>query len=816
MGTSILTNVSSLNAQESFRVNSDFQTAVIERLSSGYRISTAGDDPAGLAIANRFRADSGELSQGVRNLNDGISRLQIIDGGVANISQILDRLKVLASQSASDTFSGDRNTLNSEFQTLLTEVDRQADSIGLNSNGQFERLLPVWVGVGGNSAGVAVNIDLSAAAVDTQGLGLGSATGMQAVAGSPLSPNHTLAQVLADTSNTTATPGYTDFYISGPGFSDGNEIRISANLQGVTTMAGLAASVNGAIQVAASGTTPAAVAFQKAGIVASASNGVALAFTAPDTPFQVEAGDVKANALMGNLNGTAGIALATTVQGTGTAAAGDMFVPTNVTVRITGGSLAAAVDIALDPASTTTALAITDLAAKVGGNAQLQAAGISLSGAPGGTLTFTDARGEIFSVQATGDTANALGLGSFVAGAGGAVDYTSIQGTAYDNTVSAGIAHLEFSINGGPSIAIPGIDLSGGDAAGPNSRTGADLQKTLNDAFAANPALQAAGLVATFNGTNLSIASGNNTYFRLNPGTSDASADIGFGTSGLAFTSSLTVARTSNHAIDSSGATAVSSLSFVPLSYGNDGQTIAVSAADSAGAMQTATITLRNGAQGREGRSIDESIAAINAQLQQSASPLQQIVAVKENVGGVEQIGFLSGLRSFQVTAGNSVNGDGLNGGVAISETSAPVGAPVNVSVSTKDSALLALTAITAAVTALGASQAVVGKAENQLNYAIDLSQSQVTSFQRPNRASATPTWQPMRRTSPNPRYWSRLPWLPWHRPTRRRRPSLRCLEVSRGAPGRSPCTASRTARNSQFSEPGRRGQCPARCRCQT
>ena len=166
MGTSILTNVSSLNAQESFRVNSDFQTAVIERLSSGYRISTAGDDPAGLAIANRFRADSGELSQGVRNLNDGISRLQIIDGGVANISQILDRLKVLASQSASDTFSGDRNTLNSEFQTLLGEVDRQAESIGLNTNGQFEKLLPVFVGGGGNLSAVAVNIDLSAAVVD--------------------------------------------------------------------------------------------------------------------------------------------------------------------------------------------------------------------------------------------------------------------------------------------------------------------------------------------------------------------------------------------------------------------------------------------------------------------------------------------------------------------------------------------------------------------------------------------------------------------------------------------------------------------------
>jgi len=141
MGTSIVTNVNSLNAQESFRLNSGFQSAVIQRLTSGYRISQAGDDPAGLAIANRFRKDTAALTQGVRNLNDGISRLQIIDGGIDNISKILDRLKVLASQSASDAFVGDRNTLNSEFQTLLGEVDRQAGSIGLDSNGQFAQSL---------------------------------------------------------------------------------------------------------------------------------------------------------------------------------------------------------------------------------------------------------------------------------------------------------------------------------------------------------------------------------------------------------------------------------------------------------------------------------------------------------------------------------------------------------------------------------------------------------------------------------------------------------------------------------------------------
>ncbi|MCX6631911.1 MAG: flagellin [Candidatus Solibacter sp.] len=706
---------------------------MIQRLTSGYRIGRAGDDTAGLAIANRFRTDSSELIQGVRNLNDGISRLQIIDGGVGNISKILDRLKVLASQSATDTFSGDRNTLNSEFQTLLAEIDRQAESIGLNSNGEFAQLLSVFVGGSGGASGVTVNVDLRASAVDARGLGLGGAKGMQAVAGGadigPTSLDHTVAQIVLDPGNTTATPGYTDFCFSGPGFSDGNRVEVSVNLQGVTSLAGLAAAINSAIQIAASGATPAAAAFAQAGIVASAYNGRQLAFTSANTPFQVEAGDVMANALMGHLNGAAGAALATTVAGVATAAGGAVFVPTNVTVRITGGSLPAPVDITLNPASITTALAITDLAALVNTPAQLNAAGISVSGAPGGPLTFTNARGEKFSVQATGDAADALGLGSFLAGAGGAVDYTSISGTAYDNTLSTGIAHLEFSFNGGPSIAIPGIDLAGGDAVFPGSRSGANLQQTLNDAFAANPALQAAGLVATFTGANLTIASSNNTFFRINPGTSGAFADLGFGTSGAAFTTPLTVAQAASTTIEPTGTTAVSSLSFTALSYGSESQTITVSATDIAGILQTVIVTLRNNDQGRNGRGIDEAIADINAKLLLGGSTLQQIVAVKENVGGEERIAFLSSLRSFHVTVGDSANGNGLNAGVAASEASFAVLSQVSTSVADKDAALLALTAVTGAVSALGAVQAVVGKAENQLSYAIDLSQSQVTNL---------------------------------------------------------------------------------------
>src|SRR6478735_7074382 len=135
MAFSIQTNVNSLIAQENLRVNSNFQNQTIQRLTSGYRINSSGDDAAGLAVANKFRSDTAELVQGVRNANDGISALQIIDGGANNISKILDRMKTLATQAASTAFTGNRTTLDNEFQSLKTEIDRQASNVNLNTGG---------------------------------------------------------------------------------------------------------------------------------------------------------------------------------------------------------------------------------------------------------------------------------------------------------------------------------------------------------------------------------------------------------------------------------------------------------------------------------------------------------------------------------------------------------------------------------------------------------------------------------------------------------------------------------------------------------
>jgi flagellin len=175
---SIQTNVTSLFAEQNLAVNTDFQAQTIQRLTSGFRINRSGDDAAGLAVANQFRSSISELQQGVRNANDGTSILQIVDGGLNNISQILDRLKSLATESATGTFSGNRATLNNEFTTLLTEIDRQAANIGLVSGGTNNASIAVYIGGGDTQAHSAVTVDLSGATnrVDSTGLGVNAQT----------------------------------------------------------------------------------------------------------------------------------------------------------------------------------------------------------------------------------------------------------------------------------------------------------------------------------------------------------------------------------------------------------------------------------------------------------------------------------------------------------------------------------------------------------------------------------------------------------------------------------------------------------------
>jgi len=118
-------NIESITAQRNLGINSAKLQGSISRLSSGLRITKASDDAAGLGISETLRAQIRSINQAVRNSNDGISLLQVADGGAANIGNLLSRLRELASQSASGILgSNERSFLDQEFVALRSEIDR--------------------------------------------------------------------------------------------------------------------------------------------------------------------------------------------------------------------------------------------------------------------------------------------------------------------------------------------------------------------------------------------------------------------------------------------------------------------------------------------------------------------------------------------------------------------------------------------------------------------------------------------------------------------------------------------------------------------
>ncbi|MBX9989647.1 MAG: hypothetical protein K2Y36_03745 [Phreatobacter oligotrophus] len=129
----ISTNIAANSAVRYLNVNSADQTSSLSKLASGSRISQASDDAAGLAISTRITSDVTTLTQAATNASHGISVLQTADGGAANISDILQRMKALASQSASGTVTDNERTyIDAEFSQLTEEINGISESTRYN------------------------------------------------------------------------------------------------------------------------------------------------------------------------------------------------------------------------------------------------------------------------------------------------------------------------------------------------------------------------------------------------------------------------------------------------------------------------------------------------------------------------------------------------------------------------------------------------------------------------------------------------------------------------------------------------------------
>ncbi|HLT22427.1 MAG TPA: flagellin [Bacteriovoracaceae bacterium] len=180
MGLRINTNVSSLNAQRNLGQTKGAQQKVLEQLSSGSRINRAGDDAAGLAISENLKAQIRGLGQAERNAQDGISLVQIAEGALSEVGNIMIRLRELAVQAASDTIGPtERKFLNVEFEQLLSEVDRIANSTEFNRvpllNGTGS-VFDIQIGTRNDPLSDRLTFDASSADVNVAALGLNLAS----------------------------------------------------------------------------------------------------------------------------------------------------------------------------------------------------------------------------------------------------------------------------------------------------------------------------------------------------------------------------------------------------------------------------------------------------------------------------------------------------------------------------------------------------------------------------------------------------------------------------------------------------------------
>ena len=176
MALRIATNVASINGQRQLFNNNLKMRRSLERLSSGYRINRASDDAAGLAISENLRGQIRGLKQASRNAQDGISMIQVAEGSLSEVANMLVRMRELSIQAASDTLGDtERGYADAEFQALKDEIQRIASSTVFNRTPLLNGtggVMEFQIGIQNNPFNDRIAFDSSAADATLGSLGL--------------------------------------------------------------------------------------------------------------------------------------------------------------------------------------------------------------------------------------------------------------------------------------------------------------------------------------------------------------------------------------------------------------------------------------------------------------------------------------------------------------------------------------------------------------------------------------------------------------------------------------------------------------------
>ena len=172
--TAINTNTAALNAQYYLAKSNKDMESSMAKLSSGQKVNSAADDAAGLAIASRMTAQIRGLAMAVKNSNDSMSLAQTAEGAMEEVTNMLQRIRELAVQSANGTMnSGDRSSLDAEVQALKAEIDRVATTTTFNSQNLLDGSYKATFQIGDKN-GQTVGLKIGSVKTESLGLGEGS------------------------------------------------------------------------------------------------------------------------------------------------------------------------------------------------------------------------------------------------------------------------------------------------------------------------------------------------------------------------------------------------------------------------------------------------------------------------------------------------------------------------------------------------------------------------------------------------------------------------------------------------------------------
>lgn len=237
----INTNVSALNAQRNLGMVEASVSKSMAKLSSGFRITRASDDAAGLGIANVLRADIRALGQAARNAEQAGSVLNIAEGAAGTIQKMLERMKELAAQAASDSVdTAGRSRITTEYQALRSEIDRTVSTVKFQGNTLLNGAFGATINSSSTVLGAATGVyDVKISGAGTGALTFSSGSNVVTLT------NGSTSQTLGVTSATKQTLNFSAFGIS----VDTNQAVGAATIAGNLTIA----AGSGSFMVSSSG-----------------------------------------------------------------------------------------------------------------------------------------------------------------------------------------------------------------------------------------------------------------------------------------------------------------------------------------------------------------------------------------------------------------------------------------------------------------------------------------------------------------------------------------------------------------------------------